>query len=160
MELQAVDLKWEEGCSIIVGQSHFIKSAEDLAEILISGVPGVKFGLSFCEASGPCLVRTEGNDEVLVRQAADCALAVGAGHSFFLILKEAYPINVLNQIKGCQEVARVFCATANPLQVLVAVTDQGRGIVGVVDGFRPKGVETAADRKERREFLRRFGYKY
>lgn len=160
LEIQAVPLSWEEGCNIIVGQSHFIKTAEDLAEIMNTSVPGAEYGLAFCEASGPCLIRTEGNDPRLVEQAARCASQVGAGHSFYLIMRKAYPINVLNQIKACQEVARLFCATANPLQVLVVETDQGRGIAGVVDGLPPKGVEGEKDRDARREMLRRFGYKY
>jgi adenosine/AMP kinase len=160
MEVQSVDLKWEDGCNIIVGQSHFIKTVEDIAEILNSAVPGVEYGLAFCEASGPCLIRTEGNDEKLVGQATECARRVDAGHSFYLILRKAFPINVLNQIKACQEVARIFCATANPLQVLVVETDQGKGIVGVVDGFSPKGIEGPADKKARKEMLRTFGYKF
>jgi adenosine/AMP kinase len=160
LEVQAVGLEWEEGCNIIVGQSHFIKTVEDVAEILSSSVPGVEYGLAFCEASGPCLIRTEGNDEKLVEQAADCARRVASGHSFYLILRNAFPINVLNQIKACQEVARIFCATSNPLQILVVETDQGRGIVGVVDGFVPKGVEGPKDREERRQMLRKFGYKF
>ncbi len=159
MDIIPVDIGLPENCNIIVGQSHFIKTAEDIAEIMVCAVPGVQFGLSFCEASGPCLIRTEGNDEQLVTQAITYAKAVGAGHSFFLIMKNAFPINVLNQIKQCQEVTRIFCATANPLQVLVAETGQGRGIVGVVDGFSPKGVESADDKKKRRELLRTFGYK-
>ncbi len=160
MDVQAVDLHWEEGANIIVGQSHFIKTAEDIAEILNGAVPGIEYGLAFCESSGPCLIRTEGNDPKLIGEAVECARAVGAGHSFFLILRKAYPINVLNPIKACPEVARVFCATANPLQVLVVQTPQGRGIVGVVDGFSPKGVESDRDRQERRALLRRFGYKF
>jgi adenosine/AMP kinase len=160
LEVQAVGLEWEEGCNIIVGQSHFIKTVEDVAEILNSSVPGVEYGLAFCEASGPCLIRTEGNDEKLVGQAAECARRVASGHSFFLILRKAFPINVLNQIKACQEVARIFCATSNPLQILVVETDQGRGIVGVVDGFVPKGVEGPKDREERKQMLRKFGYKF
>jgi len=160
LEMQAVALEWEEGCNIIVGQSHFIKTVEDVAEIMNSSVPGVEYGLSFCEASGPCLIRTEGNDEALVQQAAECARRVGAGHSFYLVLRKAFPINVLNQIKACQEVACIFCATANPLQVLVAQTEQGRGIVGVVDGYLPKGVEGPEDKQERKRMLRTFGYKF
>jgi adenosine/AMP kinase len=160
LEVEPVALEWEEGCNIIVGQSHFIKTVEDVAEILNSSVPGVEYGLAFCEASGPCLIRTEGNDEKLVGQAAECARRVASGHSFYLILRKAFPINVLNQIKACQEVARIFCATANPLQVLVVQTDQGRGIVGVVDGFAPKGVEGPKDREERKQMLRTFGYKF
>jgi adenosine/AMP kinase len=160
LEVQAVGLEWEEGCNIIVGQSHFIKTAEDLAEIINSSVPGVEYGLAFCEASGPCLIRTEGNDEKLVGQAIECARRVGAGHSFYLILRKAFPINVLNQIKACQEVARIFCATANPLQILVVGTEQGRGIAGVVDGYPPKGVEGPKDKEERKRMLRTFGYKF
>ncbi len=160
MEINVVDLKWEEGCNIIVGQSHFIKTVEDISEIVITSVPGVEFGLAFCEASGPSLIRTEGNNEELINQAIKCAEDVGAGHTFFLILKNAYPINVLNEIKNCQEVARIFCATANPLQVIVAKTEQGKGIIGVVDGNSPKGVETEKEKRERKELLRRFGYKY
>jgi len=160
LEIQGMSLKWEDGCNIIVGQSHFIKTVEDVAEIMNSSVPGVEYGLAFCEASGPCLIRTEGNDEKLIGQAAECARQVGAGHSFYLIMRKAFPINVLNQIKACQEVARIFCATANPLQVLVVQTDQGRGIVGVVDGFSPKGVEGSQDKQARKEMLRTFGYKF
>ena len=160
LEVQAISLQWEEGCNIIVGQSHFIKTVEDVAEIMNSSVPGAEYGLAFCEASGPCLIRTEGNDQQLVEQAAECARRVGAGHSFYLILRKAFPINVLNQIKACQEVARIFCATANPLQVLVVETEQGRGIVGVVDGYSPKGVEGQKDKEERKQSLRKFGYKF
>jgi adenosine/AMP kinase len=160
LEIQAISLEWEEGCNIIVGQSHFIKTVEDVAEIMNSSVPGVEYGLAFCEASGPCLIRTEGNDEKLVEQAAECARRVASGHSFYLILRKAFPINVLNQIKACQEVARIFCATANPLQVLVVETEQGRGIAGVVDGFAPKGVESPQDKAERKQMLRKFGYKF
>jgi adenosine/AMP kinase len=159
-EVQAVELKWEQGCNIVVGQSHFIKTVEDIAEIMNSSVPGIEYGLAFCEASDLCLIRTEGNDGTLVEQATECARRVGAGHSFYLVLRNAFPINVLNQIKACQEVARVFCATANPLQVLVVETEQGRGIVGVVDGFSPKGVEGPKEKKARKELLRRFGYKF
>jgi len=160
IEVQAVRLAWEEGANIIVGQSHFIKTAEDIAEIMNGSVPGVEYGLAFCESSEPRLIRTEGNDEKLVAQAVECARQVGAGHSFFLIMRKAYPINVLNQLKACPEVARIFCATANPLEVLVAQTGQGRGILGVVDGFSPKGVEGPQDKKARREMLRKFGYKF
>ena len=160
LEVQAIGLEWEEGCNIIVGQSHFIKTVEDVAEIINSSVPGAEYGLAFCEASGPCLIRTEGNDEKLVGQAAECARRIGAGHSFYLILRKAFPINVLNQIKACQEVARIFCATANPLQILVVETGQGRGIAGVVDGYPPKGVEGPKDKEARRQMLRKFGYKF
>ena len=159
MELTAVPLEFPADCNVIVGQSHFIKTAEDLAEIVATTVPGARFGLAFCDASGPCLVRTEGNDAELVGVASAQALAVGAGHAFFLVLRGAFPINVLNSIKQCQEVCRVFCATANPVQVLVATTPQGRGIAGVVDGSSPKGVEDDAAKTQRREFLRKIGYK-
>jgi adenosine/AMP kinase len=159
LKVTAVPLSWQEGANIIVGQTHFIKSAEDLAEIVITSVPGVKFGLAFCEASGPCLIRTEGNVEGLVSDAVRAAQAVGAGHSFYLLLKNAFPINVLNQIKSCQEVCRIFCATANPLQVLVAGNGQGAGIVGVIDGSAPKGVESDKDKAERKALLRKLGYK-
>jgi uncharacterized protein len=158
--VSVVPLKWKEGANIIVGQSHFIKTVEDIPEIVCSSVPGVKYGLAFCEASDPCLVRTEGNDPDLVADAARCAQAVAAGHAFFLILGNAYPINVLTAIKACPEVCHVFCATANPLQILVAGTDQGRGIVGVVDGSSPKGVESDTDKVTRKEMLRKFGYKF
>ena len=160
VNVKAVPLSFAEGANIVVGQSHFIKTAEDLAEIMNSSVPGVKYGLAFCEASGPCLVRTEGNDEALIADAVRSAQAVAAGHTFFLVMKNAYPINVLNQIKACQEVARIFCATANPVQVLVGSTSQGNGILGVIDGFPPRGVEGDADRSERRMMLRKFGYKF
>jgi adenosine/AMP kinase len=160
MEISSVPLSWEENCNIIVGQSHFIKTVEDLAEILNGAVPGIEYGLAFCEASGPCLIRTEGSDEKLVTEAAECARLVGAGHSFYVILRNAFPINVLNQIKACPEVARIFCATANPLEILVAETGRGRGIIGVVDGSSPKGLEGEAEKRERKEMLRRFGYKF
>jgi len=160
MEVEAVELKWSEGCNIIVGQSHFIKTVEDIGEILISSVPGVEYGLTFCEASGPCLIRTEGNNPELISDAVRCAETVGAGHSFYLVIKNAFPINVLNQIKSCQEVCRIFCATANPLQVLTAGTPQGKGIVGVIDGSSPKGLENEKDREERKALLRKFSYKF
>jgi len=157
--ITVVPLSWQEGANIIVGQSHFIKTVEDVAEIVNATVPGARYGLAFCEASGPCLVRTEGNDPALVADAVRCAQAVAAGHSFFLVLKNAFPINVLTQIKACPEVCRIFCATANPVQALVASTEQG-GIMGVIDGSSPKGVEGDADKADRRAMLRRFGYKF
>ncbi|NOY07520.1 MAG: adenosine monophosphate-protein transferase [Spirochaetes bacterium] len=160
MELEAVKLSWEAGCNIIVGQSHFIKTVEDIAEIIYTSVPGAEFGLAFCEASGPSLIRTEGNNGALTADAVKCARAVGAGHSFFLILKNVFPINILNQIKSCQEVARIYCATANELQILTAKTEQGKGIIGVVDGGSPKGVETERDKEERKALLRTFHYKF
>lgn len=155
-----VPLSWQEGANIIVGQSHFIKTVEDLAEIVSATVPGARYGLAFCEASGPCLVRTEGNDPALVADAVRCAEAVAAGHTFFLVLKNAFPINVLTQIKACPEVCRIFCATTNPVQALVASTAQGKGILGVIDGSSPKGVEGDADKADRRAMLRKFGYKF
>ncbi len=159
MELTAVPLAFPADCNVVVGQSHFIKTVEDVAEIVATTVPGARFGLAFCEASGPCLVRTEGNDPELVEVATRQATEVGAGHVFVLVLRGAYPINVLPAIKQCQEVCRVFCATANPVQVLVAETEQGRGVVGVVDGSPPRGVEGEAEKAVRREFLRKIGYK-
>lgn len=160
MEMKIIDLKWQEGCNIIVGQSHFIKTVEDIAEIVISSVPGIEYGLAFSEASGPCLIRKEGNNEELIKDAVTCAEKTGAGHSFFLVIKNGFPINILNQIKNCQEVARIFCATANPLQVITAESAQGRGIIGVIDGSSPKGVETEEDAKNRKELLRKFSYKF
>jgi hypothetical protein len=159
MEFHNIRLSISEGCSIIVGQSHFIKTAEDLYEALTTSCPHSKFGLAFCEASGPCLIRVEGNDPDLKKTAAENAISVGAGHTFFVLIKDAFPVNVLNAIKTCSEVCHVICATANPLEVVVAETEQGRGILGVVDGFPPKGVETEPDVKARREFLRKIGYK-
>lgn len=159
MEIQAIRVEIPEGCNVILGQTHFIKTAEDLYEIIATTVPQARFGIAFTEASGPCLVRTEGNDEELVRLCADTVGEIGAGHVFCILLKNAYPINVLNQVKNCPEVCRVFCATANPLEVLVAGTGQGRGVLGVVDGFPPKGVETPEDRENRKSLMRKIGYK-
>jgi len=159
MDLKIVKIDTPEGCNIILGQSHFIKTVEDLHEVIAETVPGAKFGIGFCEASGKRLIRKSGNDETLVELASKKALEIGAGHSFIIYLKDAYPINVLNKIKNVSEVCRIFCATANPVEVLIAETDQGRGIVGVVDGYTPKGIETEEDVKERKELLRKFGYK-
>jgi adenosine/AMP kinase len=159
MNHYAVALDIPAECNLIAGQSHFIKTVEDLAEIVVTTVPSAQFGLAFCEASGPCLVRTEGNADDLVAAAVSNAERVAAGHAFFLLLRGAYPINVLNAIKMCPEVCRIFCATANPVQALVAQTDQGRGIVGVVDGQSPRGLEDASAREARRQFLRTIGYK-
>jgi hypothetical protein len=161
LKIEAVQLEWTADANIIIGQSHFIKTVEDLAEIMAGSVPGAKFGLAFNEASGPCLVRTAGNDPALVADAVRCALATAAGHTFYLVLGPgAFPINVLDRIKACQEVCRVFCATANPVQALVARTAQGAGIVGVIDGGSPLGVEAEADKADRVAMLRRFGYKF
>ncbi len=159
-KIDAVQLAWEDGCNIIVGQSHFIKTVEDIPEIVVSSVPGIEYGFAFCEASGPCLIRTEGNDEKLVKEACRCAEAVGAGHTFYLVIRNAFPINLLNQIKACQEVATVYAATANPLQIITAVTAQGKGIIGVIDGSSPAGVERDVDKIERKGLLRKFGYKF
>jgi adenosine/AMP kinase len=160
MEIKTVKIEKPEPINFILGQSHFIKTVEDMHEALVTGVPGIKFGLAFCEASGDCLVRWSGTDDVMVELAQHNALAIGAGHSFILFLDEGfYPINVLNAIKMIPEVARVFCATANPTEVLVAETEQGRGILGVVDGFSPKGVEGEEGITWRKNFLRMIGYK-
>ncbi len=159
MELKAIRLEIPEGGNIIVGQTHFIKTAEDLYEAIVNTVPQARFGVAFNEASGPCLTRIEGNDEVLKALAARNATAIGAGHIFVVALREAYPINVLGRIKEVPEVCTVFCATANPVEVIVAETEQGRGILGVVDGFPPKGVEGEEEVRKRHEFLRRIGYK-
>ncbi|MCK9614939.1 MAG: adenosine-specific kinase [Candidatus Omnitrophica bacterium] len=160
MELEVVKVNKPQDLNIIIGQSHFIKTVEDIYETIISSVPNVKFGLAFCESSGKCLVRVDGNDEELKKIAADNAFAIGCGHSFFIILKDAYPINILNQIKNIPEVCRIFCATANSVEVIVAKTSQGRGVLGVIDGFAPKGVEAAEDVTWRKEFLRKIGYKF
>ncbi|MFH1573393.1 MAG: adenosine-specific kinase [Acidobacteriota bacterium] len=159
MEMKTIPLAIPAGCNIILGQSHFIKTVEDLYEIIATGCPHARFGLAFCEASGPCLIRVEGNDEELKKSAAENAMSVGAGHIFVLLLREAFPINILNAVKSCPEVCQIYCATANPVQVIAAETDQGRGILGVIDGFPPKGVEAEADVQARRGFLRQIGYK-
>lgn len=159
MEFRAVAIQTPEGANVILGQSHFIKTIEDLYEILVSSVPSAKFGVAFCESSGPCLVRSAGNDQPLRDVAITNAQAVGAGHFFVVILKDAYPINVLNAIKQCQEVCTIYCASANPIEVILAITGQGRGVMGVVDGLPPKGVEAADDVTARKDFLRTIGYK-
>ena len=159
MDLTAVPLDLPADCNLVAGQAHFIKTVEDLAEIVVTTVPAARFGLAFCEASGPCLIRTEGNEPELVEAAAANAERVGAGHVFILLLRGAYPINLLNAVKQCPEVCHVFCATANPVQALVARTEQGRGVVGVVDGAPPRGREDGPAKEERRDFLRRIGYK-
>ncbi len=160
MELVMVSIEKPEAVNLILGQSHFIKTVEDLHETLVGAVPGVKFGLAFCESSGPALVRASGTDDELVELAKRNALALSAGHSFIVFLGEGfYPVNVLNAIKMVPEVCRIFCATANPVEVILAETEQGRGILGVVDGVRTKGIETEEDVKERKAFLRMIGYK-
>jgi uncharacterized protein len=160
MDVKVVAIEKPEDANVILGQSHFIKTVEDVYEALVSAVPRIKFGVAFCEASGPCLVRTTGTDAELERIAAANAMNVAAGHFFVVVLGEGvYPVNVLNAIKMVPEVCRVFCATANPVQVLVAETDQGRGVVGVIDGCISKGIESAQDVADRKALLRRFGYK-
>lgn len=160
MDIQTVTIEKPEPINFILGQSHFIKTVEDIHEALVGAVPGIKFGLAFCEASGKCLIRWTGTDEVMIELAKKNAQAIGAGHSFILFLSEGfYPINVLNTVKNVPEVARIFCATANPTEVLVAQTELGRGILGVVDGFSPKGVEDAEGITWRKDFLRMIGYK-
>ena len=159
METSKVKVEIPEGCNIILGQTHFIKTAEDLYEVVAGTVPQAKFGIAFTEASGPCLVRTEGNDDGLVAACVKTLESIGAGHVFCIYIKNAFPINILNQIKVCPEVCRIFCATANPLEVVVVSSAQGKGILGVIDGFSPKGVETPTDRAQRKEFLRKIGYK-
>ena len=155
-----IQIEKPEPTNFILGQTHFIKSVEDIHEALVTAVPGIKFGLAFCESSGKCLVRCTGTDPAMIGLAKQNALAIGAGHSFILFLADGfYPVNVLNTVKMVPEVCRIFCATANPAQVLVAKTDQGRGIVGVVDGVPPRGVEGAADIEWRKKFLRQIGYK-
>ena len=159
VETELVAIENPNGLNVILGQTHFIKTAEDIHEALIGSVPGIKFGVAFCEASGPCLVRVEGNDESLKTLAAKNALAVGAGHFFVVFLKDAYPINVLRALRDVPEIVTVYAATANPVDVVVATTKRGRGVLGVVDGERTKGLETTKDRAERIALLRKMGYK-
>lgn len=159
MELSAVRMMLPEGSNIIVGQSHFIKTVEDLYEAIVGTVPGVKFGLAFNESSGPCLVRSEGNDEELRQAAIRNAQAIAAGHVFVILIRNAYPINLLPRIREVPEVCSIYCATANPVEIVVAQSEQGRGVLGVIDGSSPKGVETPADVAARKELLRKIGYK-
>jgi hypothetical protein len=159
MDLKVERLEIPEGCNIIFGQTHFIKTVEDLYEIIIGAVPNAKFGIGFCEASGHCLVRGEGNDEGLKELAMKNAMRIGAGHTFNIILKDAFPINILNAVKTCQEVCSLFCATANPVEVILAQSEQGRGVLGVIDGSSPKGMEKEDGVTWRKELLRKFKYK-
>ncbi len=159
MQLHSVRLEIPEGANIILGTSHFIKTVEDLYEALVNTVPQMKFGIAFNEASGACLTRVDGNDADLQAAATRNATAIGAGHSFVIVMKDGYPINVLGRIKDVPEVCTIHCATANPVEVIVAESDQGRGILGVIDGASPKGVETRADAEWRHGFLRKIGYK-
>jgi adenosine/AMP kinase len=148
-----------EGCNAELGQSHFIKTVEDLYEALVNAVPNIQFGLAFCESSGPCLVRVEGNEAELKKLASKTALELSAGHSFIIFVRNAYPINILDKVKSVPEVCNIYLATANPFQVILGETEQGRGILGVVDGYASKGIETEKDMQNRRDFLRRIGYK-
>ena len=159
METTCVPIVFPEGANIILGQSHFIKTVEDLYEILVSSAPGMKFGVAFCEASGPCLIRFDGNDDDLIEASVKIAGDVGAGHSFVVVMTGGFPINVLNAVKDCPEVCGIYCATANPVEAIVAETAQGRGILGVVDGESPRGVEEEDDVRARKDFLRTIGYK-
>ena len=159
MEIQTITIAIPEGCNLILGQAHFIKTIEDLYEIVSTTVPQAQFGIAFSEASGPCLIRTEGNDSQLIDACAAYLQALEAGHIFCILLRNAFPINILNQVKNCPEVCRIFCATANPLEVVVAGSSQGRGILGVIDGYSPRGIETAEDAMQRKAFLRKIGYK-
>jgi adenosine/AMP kinase len=160
MELKAVEIvKPNADLNLIIGQAHFIKTVEDLYETIVQAVPGVKFGIAFCEASGPCLIRHTGTEQDLIQAAIEAAAAIGAGHVFVVMLGNAFPVNVLNQIKGVSEVCQVFCATANPVMVVVAEHAGARGVMGVIDGSSPKGVEGAAEQAERHAMIRRFGYK-
>jgi adenosine/AMP kinase len=159
MEWFTVKIDKPDEVNVILGQSHFIKTVEDIHEALVTSVAGIQFGLAFCEASGPCLVRSSGTDPELVELAKSSALAIAAGHAFVILLRNVFPINVLNAVKNVPEVCHIFCATANPVEVILAETAQGRGIMGVVDGFKPQGLETAKDVEDRMALLRRFGYK-
>lgn len=160
MQLETVRVEKPEVVNFVLGQTHFIKSVEDIHEAMVNAVPGIKFGLAFCEASGKCLVRWSGTDPAMIELARRNAQAVGAGHSFFLFLAEGFfPVNILNALKNVPEVCRIFCATANPTEIVVAATEQGRGILGVVDGSSPKGVEDEAEIAWRKGFLRQIGYK-
>lgn len=159
MELKTVKITKPDDVNLILGQSHFIKTVEDLYETIVGTVPNAKFGLAFCESSGACLVRSEGNDPELKKLAEKNVFNIGAGHSFLIFLRNAFPINILNAIKHVPEVCRIYCATANPVEIIIAETEQGRGILGVIDGLKPKGIEKEADIKWRKDLLRKFGYK-
>ena len=159
MELKTVKIEVPENCNVVLGMAHFIKTVEDLYEALVNSAPNIKFGIGFCESSGPCLVRHEGNDDELKNLASKYALDLGCGHCFIIFIKNAYPINVLDKIKQAPEVCSIYAATANPLEVIITETRQGRGILGVIDGMKSKAIETEKDAKERKDFLRKIGYK-
>ena len=159
MDLKTVKIVKPDNVNIILGQSHFIKTVEDLYETLVCSVPNIKFGLAFCESSGACLIRSEGNDPELKKMAEENALNIGAGHTFIILIKNAFPINCLNAIKQIPEICTIYCATANPVELIIAETDTGRGFLGVIDGAKPKGIEKEADIQWRKELLRKIGYK-
>lgn len=159
LKIETINIEKPSEVNLILGQSHFIKSVEDLHEALVSAVPGIKFGLAFAEASGPCLVRSSGTDKELTKLAEVNILKIGCGHVFLILLGNAYPINVLNAIKNVPEVCRIYCATANPVEVIVARIKGGGGVIGIVDGGKPRGIEGEKEKKERKEFLRKIGYK-
>lgn len=159
LDIAIIRIKKPDEVNLILGQSHFIKTVEDLYEALINSVPEIKFGLAFAESSGACKIRSEGNEPGLKKLAEENALEIGAGHSFIVLLRNAYPINVLNAIKAIPEVCRIYCASANPVEVVIGETEMGRGILGVIDGLKPKGIENAEDIAWRKDFLRKIGYK-
>ena len=159
MDIKILKIEAVKGCNVILGMAHFIKTVEDLYEALVDSVPNIKFGIGFCESSGPCLVRSEGNDEKLKQLATQNAFKLGCGHCFVIFIKNAYPINVLNKIKEVSEVCTIYAATANPLQIIACETEQGRGVLGVVDGLKSRGIETKNDAKARKDLLRKIGYK-
>jgi len=159
LEFKTVKVRKPDDVNVIIGQSHFIKTAEDIYEVMVNSVPSVRFGLAFAEASGACKIRVEGTDDELKKLAADNAMEVSAGHVFFIFLKNAYPLNVLNAVKNIPEVCSVFCATANPVDVIIAENETGRGVMGVIDGLKPKGIETKEDEDWRYGLLRKIGYK-
>jgi len=160
MELNIVKIKRPDDTNIILGQSHFIKTVEDLQEALVNSVPNIKFGIGFCESSGPCLVRSDGNDPELIKLVEENAFNLSCGHTFLVIIRNAYPINVLKTIKDVYEVCNIYCATANQVEVVIAETKMGRGILGVIDGEKSKSIETEKDKQERKTFLRKIGYKF
>jgi adenosine/AMP kinase len=159
MELQSLKIELPSDTQIILAQSHFIKTVEDVSECLVNCVPNIKYGLAFCEASGPCLVRHSGNDSSLELLATDYAFKLSAGHSLIILIKEAFPINILPRLKDVPEIVNIYCATANPIEIILVETEHGRAIVGVADGYRPKGVEADTDIEDRKRFLRKIGYK-
>lgn len=159
MEMSVISIEKPEEMNMILGQSHFIKTVEDLHEAMVSASPGIRFGLAFCESSGPCLVRSSGNDDGLKELAQKNAMALGTGHAFIIFMEGGFPINVLGAVRQVPEVCRIFCATANPVEVIIAQSEQGRGIMGVIDGYTSKGIESEADVSARKELLRQIGYK-